>query len=127
MNDPPSEWKIALVAELTAQARAVVKSPVSSLPQQHRDVFEQALRNVLSTELAQAAYAEIADGFPTASGVRGRHGFAAGIDPHHPLFQTKHDTPCPEAWERVKELHSSLDIQALSIDTKVKLTYPYRA
>jgi hypothetical protein len=125
MNDPnATPWKIAQVAELIAQGRAVVKGPVSSLPQQHRDVFEQALRNVLSTETAQMTYAQIIDGFPTTSVVRDRRGSGMNIDHDHPVFKTKHDTPCPAAWERLKEFHSSFDMDVLSMDTRVWRTYP---
>lgn len=118
MDDPnASEWKVAQIARLTAEGRAVVKAPVSSLPQHYRDIFEQALRNVLSTEKAQLTYAQIIDGFPIVSVARDKHGH--GIDFSHPIFQTNHDKVCHGAWERMEEFHSSFDIDVLSMDERV--------
>jgi hypothetical protein len=118
MDDPnASEWKVAQIARLIAEGRAVVKAPVSSLPQHHRDVFEQALRNVLSTEKAQLTYAQIIDGFPIVCVARDKHGY--GIDYGHPIFQNNHDNVCPDAWERMDEFNSSFDLDVLSMDEKV--------
>lgn len=85
MDDPnASEWKVAQIAQLIAEGRAVIKAPVSILPQQHRDMLERALRNVLSTETAQMTYAQIIDGFPIVSVARDRRGNS--LDPEHPVF-----------------------------------------
>lgn len=119
MDDPnASEWKVAQIARLIAEGRAVVKAPVSSLPQLHRDVFKQALRNVLSTETAQMTYAQITDGFSIVSVVRDRH-WGSNVDYNHPIFLNNHDKLCPGAWGRMKEFYSSLDIDVLSMDRRV--------
>lgn len=121
MDDPnASEWKVAQIAQLIAEGRSVTKCPVSGLSEQHREVFERALRNVLSTETAQMTYAQIIDGFPIVSVARDKCG--PSIDFDHPVFQENHDTLCPGAWEKMKEFHSSFDIGVLSMDERVRQT-----
>ncbi|KAG7286862.1 hypothetical protein NEMBOFW57_009180 [Staphylotrichum longicolle] len=122
MHDPnASEWKVAQIAQLIAEGRSVTKCPISGLPEQHREVFERALRNVLSTETAQMTYAQIIDGFPMVSVARDKRG--PSIDFDHPVFQENHDTLCPGAWEKMKEFHSSFDIGVLSMDERLLHAY----
>jgi hypothetical protein len=119
MDDPnASEWKVAQIAQLIAEGRAIIKAPVSGLPQRHCEVFERALRNVLSTETAQMTYAQIIDGFPIVSVARDTRGY--GVDSEHPIFQENHDKLCPGAWEKMKEFHSSFDVDVLSMDERVR-------
>jgi hypothetical protein len=99
-------------AQLIAEGRAAINAPVSGLPQQHRDVFERPLWNVLSTETAQITYAQIIDGFPIVSFARDKRG--ENLDPDHPIFQERHDTLCLWAWKRMKQFHSSFDVDFCS-------------
>lgn len=123
MDDPnASDWKLAQVAELITEARAVIKVPVSGFPQHHRDAFENALRNVLSTEIARMTYAQIIDGFPIASVARDKRWY--DIDYDHPVFRENHDQLCPRAWERMEEFHASLNIDILAIDERVSQPSP---
>ncbi|AEO58342.1 hypothetical protein MYCTH_80161 [Thermothelomyces thermophilus ATCC 42464] len=117
----PTDWKAGEIARLAAESRAVIKSPVSGLPQRHRDVFERALRRVLSTELAQVTYAQIIDGFPLVEVAGDMAGW--GIDREHPVFRDNHDKLCPGAWERMAEFHSSFSIDVLSMDEKLLHSY----
>jgi hypothetical protein len=122
MDDPnASDWKLAQVAALMAEARSVIKVPVSGLPQHHRDVFERALRNVLSTEVARMTYAQIIDGFPIASVAKDKRWY--DIDYEHPLFKSNHDQLCPGAWEKMEEFHASFDIGVLSMDERLLHAY----
>jgi hypothetical protein len=116
--DQPTDNKAEQIARLIAESRAVVKSSVSNLPQRHRDIFERALRRVLSTELAQVTYAQIIDGFPVVNVAEDRRGW--GIDRDHPVFHDNHDQLCPGAWEKMDEFHASFDIDVLSMDERVR-------
>ncbi|KAK4033968.1 hypothetical protein C8A01DRAFT_19160 [Parachaetomium inaequale] len=116
-----SEWKKAQIAQFIAEARAVVKAPVSGLAQHHRDVFDRALRNVLATELAQTTYAQIIDGFPIVSVAKdARWGH---IDHEHPVFANNHDKICPGAWEKMEEFHSSFNVGVLTMDKRLLHAY----
>jgi hypothetical protein len=118
MEDPyASEWKKAQIAQLIAEAQAVIKIPVSSLPQHHRDVFDRALQKVLATDLAQITYAQIIDGFPIVSVAKDMRW--AHIDHEHPVFANKHDKVCPGAWEKMEEFHSSFSVDVLSMNERV--------
>ncbi|KAK3291671.1 uncharacterized protein B0H64DRAFT_330625 [Chaetomium fimeti] len=99
------------------EARSVIKVPVSGLPERHHDVFEHAVRNVLSTETARTTYAQIIDGFPIASVAQDKRWY--DIDYEHPVFKSNHDQLCPGAWEKMEEFHASFDIDVLSMDERV--------
>ncbi|KAK3292398.1 uncharacterized protein B0H64DRAFT_329123 [Chaetomium fimeti] len=119
--DQPIDEEAEQIARLVAESRAVIKSPVSNLPQRHRDVFERALRRVLSTDLAQVTYAQIIDGFPVVNVAEDMRGW--GIDPDHPVFRDNHDKLCPGAWERLTEFRDSFDIDVLSMDERLLHSY----
>ncbi|KAH6842445.1 hypothetical protein B0I37DRAFT_314033 [Chaetomium sp. MPI-CAGE-AT-0009] len=122
MDDPnASDWKLAQVAALMTEARSVIKVPVSGLPRHHHDVFQRALQNVLSTEIARMTYAQIIDGFPIASVAKDKRWY--DIDYEHPLFKSNHDKLCPGAWEKMEEFHASFDIDVLSMDERLLDAY----
>lgn len=101
-------------------ARAIIKVPVSALPQPHRDIFDQAMRNVLSTKAAQTAYAQIIDGCPLTSVAADTRGSGALYE-KHPLFEIHHEKLCPGAWEKMQEFYTSFSIDVFSMDETVCL------
>lgn len=112
--DPPSGWQTAQIAELIAESRAAVKAPVSDLPSGHRDIFEQALGNVLSTETSRMPYAQAIDGFATINVARDVFGWV--VDTEHPVCQNNHDKLCTGAWETMEAVYSAFSIDVLHID-----------
>lgn len=93
------------------------KLSIEILTGQHRDVFTRAVENVLSTEIAQITYAQIADGLPLSSIEKDTYAFGA-LTYDHPLH-TNHTDLCPEALEKTRQLYAEFDPNTLCIDHKV--------
>ncbi|KAF4450476.1 hypothetical protein F53441_6475 [Fusarium austroafricanum] len=73
--------------------------------QRHRDVLDKAIRNVLSTELAQFTYAQIIDGLPIADVAWDRR--LPRIMGEHIIDD--HETLCPGALENAQEYYKKWD------------------
>lgn len=80
------------------------------LDAEHMDAFRRALSNVLLTEVAENAYAEIIDGLPTRESWLDFNPWRLG----HPVEELKHDKLCPGSLEKARDLSSDFDIYVLS-------------
>lgn len=90
-------------------------SSLGLLDAEHMDAFRRALNNVLLTEAAENAYAEIIDGLPTRESWLDFNPWRPG----HPVEELKHDKLCPGSIEKARELRSDFDIYALSFPSWV--------
>ncbi|OBT97131.1 hypothetical protein VE01_04877 [Pseudogymnoascus verrucosus] len=97
--------------------------PIEILTGQHRDIFTRAVGNVLSTEIAQITYAQIADGLPLSSVEKDTYAFRA-LTYDHPLH-TNHIDLCPTALEKTRELYADFNPHTLCMDCK--LIHAYQA
>ncbi|KAI7764074.1 hypothetical protein LZL87_006456 [Fusarium oxysporum] len=69
--------------------------------ERHRQILDRAIRNVLSTQLAQFTYAQIIDGLPIADVAWDRR--LPGIMGEHIIDD--HETLCPGALEKAQEYY----------------------
>ena len=91
----------------------VEKTPVALLPTHHRETVTRAVRNVLSTDIAQITYAQIIDGVPIASVSRDTYDFGTFPIDHH--LHDKHEDLCPGVTETAKRLWAEFDLDSLRI------------
>ena len=115
--DPPELE--AHTAKMRLAAREAYASRVafdSLKSERHREVLMRALTNVLSTELALFTYAQIIDGLPTADVAWDRryHGLF-----HEHIIDDVHETLCPGAMDKARELYDNWDPSILKFDPKV--------
>ncbi|KAF5592795.1 hypothetical protein FPCIR_5478 [Fusarium pseudocircinatum] len=97
------------IARAAYDSRAPFKS-ISS--ERHRQILGRAIRNVLSTELAQFTYAQIIDGLPIADVAWDRR--LPGIMGEHII--NDHETLCPGALEKAHEFYEEWDPSSLKFD-----------
>jgi hypothetical protein len=100
----------------------VSHATIESLPAEHRDIFVHALKNVLSTELAEVTYAQILDGAPIADVAIDRYSSHL-IDPDHPV--RSHKTLCAGVLEKARRFRSVLDTTAIPFQSQVNLALHY--
>lgn len=86
--------------------------------ERHRQILDRAIRNVLSTELAQFTYAQIIDGLPIADVAWDRR--LPGIMGEHII--DGHETLCPGALEKAREYYKEWDPSSLKFDPEVSPT-----
>jgi hypothetical protein len=94
------------------------KLSIDILTGQHRDIFTRAVENVLSTEIAQITYAQIADGLPLSSVEKDTYAFGA-LTYDHPLHMNHIDL-CPAALEKTRQLYADFNPHTLCMDRKVR-------
>ncbi|KAK3377538.1 hypothetical protein B0H63DRAFT_502279 [Podospora didyma] len=70
----------------TAEVR---KLSIDSLDADHRDAILQAISNILSTEIAEATYAEVVDGLPTANTINEIYLLMGPASPGSRAFKTR--------------------------------------
>ncbi|KFY33973.1 hypothetical protein V494_07154 [Pseudogymnoascus sp. VKM F-4513 (FW-928)] len=97
------------------------KLSIEILTGYHRSIFTRAVDNILTTEIAQITYAQIADGLPLSSVEKDTYAFGA-LTYDHPLH-TKHTDLCPGALERTQQLYDEFDYDSLCMDGKLLHTY----
>ncbi|RSL69030.1 hypothetical protein CEP54_002613 [Fusarium duplospermum] len=86
-----------------ARATHAQRKPFRNISSKHhRDVLGHAIKNVLSTELAQFTYAQIIDGLPTG-GVSWDRRYP-GVFGEHPI-DSDHEELCPGAMEKAREFY----------------------
>ncbi|KAM0425348.1 hypothetical protein ACHAPT_009404 [Fusarium lateritium] len=88
----------------------------------HRTILDRAIKNVLSTELAQFTYAQIIDGLPTGDVAWDRR--FPGIFGDHPIDEV-HESLCPGAMEKAKEYYEQWDPEILLFDPKTVADYQH--
>ncbi|KAH7469819.1 hypothetical protein FOMA001_g14300 [Fusarium oxysporum f. sp. matthiolae] len=85
----------------------------------HRQILDRAIRNVLSTELAQFTYAQIIDGLPIADVAWDRR--LHSIMGEHIIDD--HETLCPGALEKAQEYYQEWDPSSLKFDPETLKTF----
>ena len=88
---------------------------VELLAPEHYHTLVQAIRNVLSTEVAELTMAQLVDGLPLASSGWDARGTLLIRD--HPL--TRHETLCDGALEQTKGFRDAFDPAILRFDSHV--------
>ncbi|KAM0417276.1 hypothetical protein ACHAPT_012717 [Fusarium lateritium] len=78
---------------------------IHSLPERHQDTFRRALRNLLSTDVAQRTYAQILDGLPTQQSCM--EGYVYLDD--HPVFALNHSEICQGFLEKARAFRARFD------------------
>ncbi|KAH7176977.1 hypothetical protein EDB81DRAFT_707743 [Dactylonectria macrodidyma] len=89
-------------------------------PEYHRSVLDRAIKNVLSTELAQFTYAQIIDGLPTGDVSWDRR--YCGVFGEHPI-DSEHEELCPGAIEKAREYYEQWNSEILTFDPKTIIDY----
>ncbi|PCD26785.1 hypothetical protein AU210_013207 [Fusarium oxysporum f. sp. radicis-cucumerinum] len=97
----------------TAYGNRVPFNSITS--ERHRQILDRAIRNVLSTELAQFTYAQIIDGLPIADVAWDRR--LPGIMGEHIIDD--HETLCPGALEKAQEYCQERDPSSLKFDPEL--------
>lgn len=82
----------------------------------HRNALDRAIKNVLSTKLAQFTYAQIIDGLPTGDVCFDRR--YPGVFGEHPI-DSDHEELCPGSMERAHEYYQQWNPEILMFDPKV--------
>lgn len=89
------------------------KSSIDTLDDPHRVAVTQAIANVLSTEIAEIAFAQIEDGLPLAEVVDEASSELLFSD--HPIFE--HTELNPRGLEEVRAFRESFDVRLLQFDS----------
>ncbi|EXM02754.1 hypothetical protein NOF04DRAFT_22340 [Fusarium oxysporum II5] len=84
------------------------------LDNEHRKVLERAVRNLLSTEVAEVIYAQILDGLPTEKSLRDSSDYVKD----HPVHSIQHTEICPGYVEKAREFSNQFDLLQLQIKFK---------
>ncbi|RSL66083.1 hypothetical protein CEP54_003933 [Fusarium duplospermum] len=78
---------------------------IDALPETHQDTFRRALRNILSTDVAEHTYAQILDGLPTEkSHLEGYVRLES-----HPVFLLGHKEICEGFLDKAREFRDRFD------------------
>lgn len=91
------------------------KSPIGRLDDSHRFAVTQGIANVLSTEVAEATFAQIQDGLPLAEVVEDV--YSDLMLPDHPISQNTRLSP--HSLEKFRAFRDSLDFLLLSFDSSL--------
>ncbi|PNP78175.1 hypothetical protein FNYG_08492 [Fusarium nygamai] len=75
-------------------------------------MLERAVRNVLSTEVAELVYAQILDGLPTENSLRDSSDFVKD----HPVHSLHHTDICPGYADKAREFRNKFDLSQLQLD-----------
>ncbi|EXM14985.1 hypothetical protein RAB80_006731 [Fusarium oxysporum f. sp. vasinfectum] len=84
------------------------------LDNEHRKVLERAVRDLLSTEVAEVIYAQILDGLPTEKSLRDSSDYVKD----HPVHSIQHTEICPGYVEKAREFSNQFDLSQLQIKFK---------
>lgn len=93
-------------------------SNLDILDDDRRNTLDRAVRNVLSTEPAERAYAQILDGLPTEQSLRDSLDYVRD----HPVHSIEHNEICPGYIEKAREFRSGFDLSQLHFESKVRPT-----
>ncbi|KLU92509.1 hypothetical protein MAPG_11454 [Magnaporthiopsis poae ATCC 64411] len=95
------------------------KSSVKILDDHHREILCRAISNVLSTQAAETAYAQVVDGLPLRDVAVVRHPRMISL---HPISNC-HYQLCPGVVEKVQEFRDGFSPEALTFESMVLLAY----
>lgn len=99
------------------------RTSIEVLAGPHRDIFTRAVENVLSSEIAQITYAQIADGLPLSSVEMDTYDYGS-LSGNHPLH-TKHINLCSGALEKAQKLHARFNSNSLQINSSASTPTMY--
>lgn len=91
------------------------------LSDEHERIFQRALMNVLSTEVAEYTYAQILDGLPTVKSLRESYVFMSG----HPVHEINHEQLCPGFLEKAREFRAQFNPSDIYIEQSVSQKFHY--
>ncbi|KAK0667108.1 hypothetical protein QBC41DRAFT_374905 [Cercophora samala] len=94
--------------------------PIHGLNDNHRHLLIRAILRLLSTNIAEATFAQIFDGLPTAE--VGDDCSDGELPDDHPLRQ-KHRELCPGVLEEVRQFHDSFQPESLEMDPELLHSY----
>ncbi|KAJ4122918.1 hypothetical protein NW768_009908 [Fusarium equiseti] len=84
------------------------------LDDDHRNVLDRATRNILNTEAAELAYAQMLDGLPTQDSLWDSFDFVED----HPVETIGHAEICPGFIEKAREHRMRFELGRLNFETK---------
>ncbi|KAM0245933.1 hypothetical protein ACHAP5_005084 [Fusarium lateritium] len=87
------------------------------LEEDRRQILDQAIRNVLGTEVALFTYAQILDGLPTEQSLSDSTGVYTGCE-DHPVLTLQHKEICPGFVEKALDFRAQFDISVLEFELK---------
>jgi hypothetical protein len=96
---------------------------IASLDHVHHQRLAQALRNVLSTPIAESTFAQIVDGLPLSEIERDKFD-RSSVSHYHPLHE-KHTELCPGTLSKLRELNSKFKLESLNFGAEVCLGTNY--
>lgn len=85
------------------------------LDEAHQAVFNTAVMNVLSTQIAESTFAQIIDGFPLKDVAFGNEGHRNTI--YDPVF--KHTALCPGTVEKTIQFRASFSPKEMEMEVEV--------
>lgn len=91
------------------------------LDQVHRRALAQAVRNILATELAETAYAQILDGLTTEQSLMDSYTFQEN---DHPVVALNNVDICPGFVDKPRQFRSDFDPSQLRYQPRVGETGP---
>lgn len=86
---------------------------LADLDGEHLASLKQAMTNILSTPLAEFAYAQIIDGMPTRDAYVADHYFHEGVP------ALNHQELCSGTMQKTRAFRSQFDILSLNFEPKV--------
>lgn len=93
------------------------KASISILDEPHRNSVALAISRVLSTEIAEATYAQIVHGLPLLEVLKDVYGDL--ICPDHPIYQTQHTQLKDSALDTARRFRDKFDPNTLQFDVPV--------
>ena len=99
---------------LNPSAVATTSSDLDILDDDHRNVLDRAIKNILITEGAELAYAQMFDGLPTQDSLLDSFDFVED----HPVETIGHSEICPGFIEKAREHRAGFELGRLDFETK---------
>jgi hypothetical protein len=96
-------------------SESTASSDLDILDDDHRQILDRGIRNILSTEAAELAYAQILDGLPTEDSLWDGFDFVED----HPVQTIEHDEICPGFIEKARESRAQFELGRLNFELKV--------
>ncbi|KAF4950294.1 hypothetical protein FGADI_8277 [Fusarium gaditjirri] len=84
------------------------------LSNEHQNLLERAVRNVVGTDVAELVYAQILDGLPTEKSLRDSSDYVKD----HPVHSLQHTEICPGYVDKAREFRNQFDLSQLQLNLK---------
>lgn len=92
---------------------------LESLNEKYKFAAERAIRNIISTDVAEQTYAQILDGLPTEQSLEDSYVWIEG----HPVYELKHKEICAGFIEKARHFRDQFNITDLSFEKTVKFRF----